>query len=469
MALQAGVGRVDVTPAADIPNGMWMAQRHVRAEGIHQELWLTALALADGDERVLLLDLDWCLLSDAQDRRLRAAVAAATGVPAERVLPCSTHNHAGPVTQDTYQGEGADEVAAYVRSIDAKAVEACRAALDRLEPARVAAGRGESDIGVNRDLRLPEGRAVAGPNPDGPADRSVGVVRIEREGGAPLAILVNYACHPTVLGPDNKLVSPDYPGTTKRVVEAQLGAPCLFLQGAHGDMGPVEGFVGDAAVAERLGTRLGLEAAKVALGLDARPVRRRLERVIPSGAPLTVFVDEPTGEPPPRLVVRSGRARLPVRDPLPDVLAGAAGRMARWSDELDARRRAGADPRAIAEAHQNLERERLRHVRFEAFHAAEHAETELQAVVLGPVALLLTWGEPYSAIGLDIKRRSPFASTLVVSCLGGDPTYVATPAGFEPPQPFQIDNCTFTPAAAAALADAAVALLEDASTAAARP
>lgn len=34
------------------------------------------------------------------------------------------------------------------------------------------------------------------------------------------------------------------------------------------------------------------------------------------------------------------------------------------------------------------------------------------------------------------------------------------PAGFEPPQPFQIDNCTFTPAAAAALADAAVALLE---------
>ena len=462
MALHAGVGRVDITPVPDIPNGMWMAQRHVRAEGIHQKLWLTALALADGAERVLLIDLDWCLLSDAQDRRLRAAVAAATGVPAGRVLPCCTHNHAGPVTQDTYQGEGADLVADYVAALPGRAVEACRTALGRLEPARVAAGRGESDIGVNRDLRLPEGRAVAGPNPGGPADRSVGVVRLEKTGGAPLAVLVNYACHPTVLGPDNRLVSPDYPGTMKRVVEAHLGAPCLFLQGAHGDMGPVEGFVGDASVAERLGTRLGLEAAKVALGLDARPVRRRLERVIPSGAPLTVFVDEPTGEGPPRLTVRSGRARLPVRDPLPDVLAGASRRMARWSAELEARRQAGAGPEALAEAHQNLERERLRHVRFETFHASEHAETELHAVVLGPVALLLTWGEPYSAIGLDIKRRSPFASTFVVSCLGGDPTYVATPAGFEPPQPFQIDNCTFTPAAAAALADAAVELLEEA-------
>lgn len=464
MALHAGVGRVDITPPPDIPNGMWMAQRHVRAEGIHQPLWLTSLALADGDERVVLIDIDWCVLSDAQDRRLRDAVAAATGLPVRRVLPICTHNHAGPVTQDTYQGEGADEVAAYVAALPGRAVEACVAALDRLEPVRVAAGTGESDIGVNRDLRLPDGRAVAGPNPEGPADRSVGVVRIECEGGAPVAVLVNYACHPTVLGPDNRLVSPDYPGTTKRVVEAQLGAPCIFLQGAHGDMGPIEGFVGDAAVAERLGTRLGLAAAAVALGLDARPVRRRLERVVPSGAPLTVFVDEPTGEPPPRLVVRSGRARLPVRDPLPDVLAGAARRMARWSDELAERTRTGADPRVIAEAHQNLERERLRHVRFEAFDASEHAETELQAVVLGPVALLLAWGEPYSAIGLDIKRRSPFASTLVVSCLGGDPTYVATPAGFEPPQPFQIDNCTFTPAAAAALADAAVALLGEAAT-----
>lgn len=465
MALQAGVGRVDVTPAPDIPNGMWMAQRHVRAEGVHQALWLTALALADGDERVLLIDLDWCVLSDAQDRRLRAAVTAATGLPAERVLPLCTHNHAGPVTQDTYQGEGADEVAAYVATLPDRAVQACLAALDGLEPARVAAGRGESDIGVNRDLRLSDGRAVAGPNPEGPADRSVGVVRLEREGGTPLAILVNYACHPTVLGPDNTLVSPDYPGTTKRVVEAQLGAPCLFLQGAHGDMGPVEGFVGDIAVAERLGTRLGLEAAKVALGLDARPVRRRLERVIPSGAPLTVFVEEPTGEPPPRLTLSNGRARLPVRDPLPDILAGAERRMAHWSAELDARQKAGADPRSIAEAHQNLERERLRHVRFEAFRASDHAETELQVVVLGPVALLLTWGEPYSAIGIDIKRRSPFASTFVVSCLGGDPTYIATPAGFEPPQPFQIDNCTFTPAAAATLAAAAVALLEAAAQA----
>lgn len=468
MALRAGVGRVDITPPPDIPNGMWMAQRHVRAEGVHQPLWLTCLALADGDERVLLIELDWCVLSDAQDDRVRTAVAAATGVPSQRVLPLCTHNHAGPVTQDTYRGEGADEVAAYVAALPGRAVEACVAALGCLEPARLAAGWGESDIGVNRDLRLPDGRAVAGPNTDGPADRSVGVVRLEREGGSPLAILLNYACHPTVLGPDNRLVSPDYPGTAKRVVEAHLGAPCLFLQGAHGDMGPIEGFVGNTAVAERLGTRLGLAAATVALALDARPVRRRLERVIPSGAPLTEFVDEPTGEPPPRLAVRSGRARLPVRHPLPDVLAGATRRMARWSDELDARRQADAGPQAIAEAQQNLERERLRHVRFVAFDAHEYAETELQAVVLGPVALLLTWGEPYSAIGLDIKRRSPIASTFVVSCLGGDPTYVATPAGFEPPQPFQIDNCPFTPAAAQALADAAVELLGEAALATAR-
>lgn len=457
----AGVGRIDITPPPTIPNGMWMAQRHVRAEGIHQPLWLTALALRQGDEAVVILELDWCLLSDRQDRSLRRAVADACGVPPRRVLPVCTHSHAGPVTQEDYQGEGRDDVRSYVENLAAWGVDATRAAIDRLEPVRIVAGHGRSDIGVNRDLRLPDGRAVAGPNPEGPSDSEVGVVRIESDGGRPVAIVLNYACHPTVLGPDNRQVSPDFPGTAKRVVERELGAPCLFLQGAAGDAGPIEGFVGDPAVAERLGTLLGLEAAKIALGLDARPVKRRLERVIPSGAPLTVWTWEPAEAPPPQLTVRSGHARLPVRAPLPDLFEGAEERYRTWATTLEERRARGASSDALTEAHQNAERERLRAKRAETFRAAGEVKTELQAVALGPVTLLFTWGEPYAQIGLDIKRSAPMPDTFVVGYLGGDPTYVVSPEAFEAPQPFQVENCPFRPEAAALLVEAALDLIHE--------
>jgi hypothetical protein len=459
MTLSAGVARASLTPPADIPNGMWMAQQHIRAAGIHQDLWLTALALEGGDERVLVIDLDWCLLSTAQVDDLRRAVSAATSVAPMRILPFCTHNHAGPVTQDTYEGEGAAEVAAYVASLPSRAVEACREALERLEPARVAAGFGHSEIGVNRDLRLAD-QTVAGPNVDGPADRAVGVVRLERADGSPIAILVNYACHPTVLGPDNTLVSPDYPGTTKRVVEAQVGAPCLFLQGASGDMGPIEGFVADVRIAERLGTLLGLEAAKVALSLDARPVRRRLARVVASGAPLAVYVEEPTGEAEPALVVRSTTARLTVRDPLPDVFAEAEARLAGQLEHFADLQRSGAPAHELARTNQVIERERLRATRYHQYRASSAFEAEMHAVVLGEVALLCTWGEPYCRIGIEIKGGSPWPATLVCAYLGSEPLYVATPEAFVEPVPFQVDNCPFVPEAAAEMIAAALALLE---------
>jgi len=50
-------------------------------------------------------------------------------------------------------------------------------------------------------------------------------------GGAPVATLVNYACHATIMGPANRLITPDYPGAMKRVVEAAVGGRCVFEAG----------------------------------------------------------------------------------------------------------------------------------------------------------------------------------------------------------------------------------------------
>jgi neutral ceramidase len=96
------------------------------------------------------------------------------------------------------------------------------------------------------------------------------VMRIDNLQGKPLAIVVNYACHPVVLGSDNLQYSADFVGVMAHTVEAAFGgAPiCLFVQGADGDINPYYATtpLKDGALARRdwTGEQLGTEAARVA-------------------------------------------------------------------------------------------------------------------------------------------------------------------------------------------------------------
>ena len=88
------------------------------------------------------------------------------------------------------------------------------------------------------------------------------------------------------MGPLNRLITPDYPGAMKRVVEEALGGRCFFLQGAAGDQGPVQSFIADPKVYRQLGAVLGHEVAKVALSLTSVAANPTFREVIPSGASL---------------------------------------------------------------------------------------------------------------------------------------------------------------------------------------
>ena len=222
--LVAGFGRSDITPHPNYPSGMWMAQTHTRAAGVHRSLYANCLALGTGEERVLLLSYDLCILSPRQTAAIRTDVSAATGVSADRIWLYCTHTHAGPVTQDFYDREGADEVREYVEALPQRSAEAAERALASTRAARARGGSGTCSIGVNRDL-LHEGRIVTGPNPAGVVDPRVDVLRVDAVDGGAIAAIVTYGSHPTYLGPGNELVSPDYAGVTRDVVEELVGAP----------------------------------------------------------------------------------------------------------------------------------------------------------------------------------------------------------------------------------------------------
>src|SRR6185369_3121662 len=108
-----------------------------------------------------------------------------------------------------------------------------------------------------------------------------------------LATIVNYACHPTTLAWENALISPDFPGAMREVVEGTTGVPCLFLQGASGDLGPREGYVGDTAVADRNGRQLWFAALSALTALPAAGTHFRYTGPVVSGATLGAWAHEP--------------------------------------------------------------------------------------------------------------------------------------------------------------------------------
>lgn len=150
-------------------------------------------------------------------------------------------------------------------------IQAVKEAAQNLVPVKAGSGEGsETRISENRRLKMKDGsmvdmrRAYSMP-PDedvasvGPIDPQVGVLRLDRMDGTPLAVLYQFACHP-IMNPPSKGCSADYPGFASKVIEEALGggAMAFFIQGCGGDINPVRyKEVTRPADAEPLGAMLG--------------------------------------------------------------------------------------------------------------------------------------------------------------------------------------------------------------------
>ena len=228
--LRAGVAREVISP----PKGIYLIGYGDRAKGnagVHDDLTATALVLDDGRERLALVACDLLCLNEFVVDRVQAQVGEGTPV-----VICCSHTHAGPIAYADYGSGRARR--AYVNTLVERIARAVRRAASALVPVELAWSQAEADIAVNRREKQPDGEVVIGVNAEGPIDRSVGVLSVRAADGAPLATVVNFACHGTVLGPGNLLVSADWIGAMRPRVERALGGLTLFLQGAAGDLNP---------------------------------------------------------------------------------------------------------------------------------------------------------------------------------------------------------------------------------------
>jgi len=247
-----GVAVRDVTPPLGIYARSWGAALHDVMDGVHRPFNATAAVFkpVDSDLELALVALDIGWFQDLNDEReLRAAVKARTGLDAPQLLINMSHTHAGPnMVSSASDKPGVEYVKPHLAHLANQISDAILEARNKMQSAWVAYGYGRCAMAKNRDyFDVDAQRWACGFNPEGHADDTVLVARVTNDAGKILATLVNYACHPTTLAWDNHLLSPDFIGATREILEREFGAPALFLQGASGDLGPREDYVGDAA------------------------------------------------------------------------------------------------------------------------------------------------------------------------------------------------------------------------------
>lgn len=241
--LRAGVAKADITP----PPGLAMygyldriAEKHF-STGTLDPLEARVLVLEVGEQRLALvaLDLGRCFGKASLDK-VRAEVKSRSGI--SLLLMSASHTHSGPNILDDYPG---GQTPAWETAALAKIADAVDAAAHSLIKVRLGVGYGSTYIGYNRRVVNADGTVTMlwqnpGKTPTSPGDPTVSVLRVDTEDGKPLAILVNYACHPVIFGPDNLQYSSDYVGVMRNAVEKAFnGQPlCLFFQGGDGDINP---------------------------------------------------------------------------------------------------------------------------------------------------------------------------------------------------------------------------------------
>ena len=370
--------QIDITP----PIGTKMegyAARIQPSTGIHDPLFAGLLLLKRGNQQVLLISLDQIAISAPVTEKIRAAVTETLKIKREQTLIACTHTHSGPsgyITRFPMLSDDTDpfKVDLLTRKLAGAAIQLS----EQLEPVILELGRDQVfGLGHNRNAIDEETQ-----------DRELLVLVMKSTDGQTKAIWVNYGCHPTILGFDNRLISAEFPGA------AHLALSChypqivwLFMNGASGD------------ISTRF-TRRGQNFAEVERAglLLAGAVLKAMQTAEP------LIVDQLAG--------KIADIKLPLRDfgSLQEARAEATQLELEWKAMLSSGESAGELRKAMTRA----EGAQAQVMMAELYTGKQYLESSIQVVQVGNFLLAALPGEVFTETVLTIKAAGRDRSLAVV-------------------------------------------------------
>jgi hypothetical protein len=357
--------------------------------------------LSDETSAFALVSVDLLALPSDFVKRVRVGIERSTGISSNAVMIASTHTHAGPVTIRTFFNPEESVDAGYLNFLAQSIEQSVTTAWRNRFNARVGVGASRVDgVGVNR--RSTNHR---------PIDEEVGIIKVNDFNNHTRAVLINYSCHPTVLGPDNRLVTGDFPNFAIEQIENSIGPGgfAMFVNGTQGNIS------------------MGHSSELSAIGVITPG--RTFERAAELGhlladATLVALPDIATTEAP---VLRA--LTMPVNLPLKNYPPiEEADQALRDADHLLTKLQAED---AAVERIMPAKTQRL-YASITNFYAREalalpdgHLPIELQGFRLGDAAFVAIPGEVFVEIGLTVKEQSPHA-TFIFGIANGYIGYLPT-------------------------------------------
>lgn len=283
---RAGAARVDITPSTDTRLAIWGYDDPAPLfTGVHDPLHVRALVVDDGEKRAAIVSCEVLLIPNKLWEVTATRVSQELGIPPENLMLVSVHTHAA-LFLEAKTADEATILTPYAETVVKGIVEAVREATRTLRSARIGFGTGKANLNVNRRARMAAGGYWLGVNPEGPSDKTVGVLKVQDLAGRPIAVMINYGVHCVMLGYLNREISADLAGATSAFVEQQLGDPtvALWTSGAAGDQNPTltNLLSSDFDAVAAYGMYLGEEVVQVAQNIQPSKPRiiRGMQRVV---------------------------------------------------------------------------------------------------------------------------------------------------------------------------------------------
>ncbi len=199
-----GTATRDVTPQAPVPMWGYGARHAALSQGTLDPLYAKAIVIQAGDEKLAIVGTDLGRgPTQAMMAKIRKELKEKAGI--DHVMISGSHSHHGPVIELVDKeglGKGKfDDAVAYSQKLPDILIDAILEADRNAKPAKLGIATRNTTYNRNRHTK----RQPPATEP------MLAVMRFDDEQGKPIAVLVNFAAHPTMINAMVLKFSADYP------------------------------------------------------------------------------------------------------------------------------------------------------------------------------------------------------------------------------------------------------------------
>lgn len=225
--MKAQITKVEITPK----ESCYLCGHAIRlglSQGVMDPLYVSALIMEDNEKKNVFLSYDLILIDEELSVKIKSEVAKEIECAEDNIVVSFIHTHAAPETGEKSVFNDPEKGArvGYRDFLIESARKAVSLANQNLEI-----------VEIFYASTLIDGFYSNRNDKNRPCDKSANLFKLLRKDQSVLAVMVNMTCHPTVLGPQNYLISADLFGAIRSALSDIYHCDVLMMQGAAGDMG----------------------------------------------------------------------------------------------------------------------------------------------------------------------------------------------------------------------------------------